>query len=127
VAYSEQLIKRVAEIGVLACELGRLDDAEAIFGGVAAVADDAAAHTAAGLGMAATKIASGNFDEGVKLLSEALPMEESDQNMDALALQVYAMKKAGRDKEADVLIPKLTAIPGYEGSLAEEILKSLEV
>lgn len=124
-SYSVQLIKRVSEIGVLACEQGWLEDAEVIFGGVAAIADDTTSKTAASLGMAATKITGGDFDAGIKLLSDNLAALDYE-NMDALALLVYAMKQAGRKKEAEELIPRLTGNPSFKGSLAEEILKATE-
>ncbi|ABC31805.1 hypothetical protein EUZ85_09920 [Hahella sp. KA22] len=123
--YPENLIKRVSEIGVLACEQGRLQDAEVIFGGVAAIADDVTSHTAAGLGMAATKIAGGDFESGVKLLSDNLAALDYE-NMDALALLVFAMKRSGRTQDAEELIPRLTSNPDFKGSLAEEILLAAE-
>ncbi|OZG72645.1 hypothetical protein BTA51_14035 [Hahella sp. CCB-MM4] len=123
--YPEHIIKRVSEIGVLACEQGWLQDAELIFSGVAAIADDVNSHTAAGLGMAATKIAAGDFESGIRLLSDNLASLDYD-NMDALALLVYAMKRSGRDKDAEELIPKLTSHPQFKGSLAEEILLAAE-
>jgi len=110
----------------MACEMGRLKEAETIFKGVSEISEDTNGQLVAGLGMAATKISNGDFDDGIDILSEKLEMMDDD-NMEALTLLAYAMIRSGRDQEANELLSKLKENPNFKGSLAQEVLRSMEV
>jgi hypothetical protein len=121
---SESIIRRVAEIGALACELGQFNDAEIVFNGISAFAESPEAKTAAQLGMASVKISLGDFEPGIQLLSKELEAM-GDDNMEALAILIFALHSNGQYKEAESLMLKIKENPAFKGSIAEEALLSM--
>lgn len=123
--YTANIMKRIAEIGFLAYDQGRLADAEIIFAGIGAFAEKASEKSAGNLGMAVTKIAAGDFETGIKLLTEELVAVDY-ANLEAAILMVYALRQDNRYREAETLVSKMEANPEFEGSLAQEVLVAME-
>lgn len=116
-----QTLKKLSEVGYMACFKGMINEGETIMEAVHAASPD---RTPVKIGLAVARISAMRYDEAIKLLRDDI-LESEPQNMTAKCFLGLALQESGKKSEGIRILTEVQQTGGeHEQTIAKAYLSA---